>query len=236
MLALQRASSLAAILLATACVLHAETAVARLKSTAPEDVNLSGVWKINKGLSEDPQDALKERQQQARERMDAVRSVATPAVGGIVGGVVGAVLGGIANKDTAADPLTRAALEQLMKTEDQLTIEQQTRALTWKKSGSDPDMCTTGKAKPITLAGGETAKRRCGWQDGAFVVELKLPDGFVRTDRYQLAEDGNQLEISTEIKSPKGPMSSFEFKRVYDHVMPEPANTNGPVSTTPTAK
>src|SRR5687767_16004088 len=141
MRALRRASSLAAILLATGGVFYGQTAVARLKSTAPEDVNLSGVWKINKALSEDPQDALKNRHQQARERMDTVRSVATPAVGGIAGGVVGAVLGGIASKDPAADPSARASLEQLMKTEDQLAIEQQARALTWKRTGSDPDIC-----------------------------------------------------------------------------------------------
>jgi hypothetical protein len=228
MLALQRASSLAAILLATACVLYGETAVARLKSTAPEDVNLSGVWKINTALSEDPQDALEERHRQARERMDTVRSVATPAVGGIVGGIVGAVLGGIANKDPAADPSARASLEQLMKTEDQLAIEQQARALAWKRAGSEPDICTTEGARPITLPNGETARRRCGWNDGVFVVELKLPDGFMRTDRYQVAEDGNQLDISTEIKGPRGPMSSFAFKRVYDRMLtpPEPADPN----------
>jgi hypothetical protein len=214
---------------------------ADLKPTAPAKVDLTGLWRINPDLSDDPHEAV------ARKRRDAsgdaprggpagggrggsqggvvidAGDIFDGVFGGSVGGSVGGRRGGGGGTSDrpAGDPepaTMRMPLDAFLATLEEFEIAQQPDALTISTL-EQSDTCRPAEPGEAPLPGGDKGERRCGWRGSAWVTEVTAPNGVTRSNRYELRKGGRELVMISEVKGGKTPLSGLRIRRVYDRVV-----------------
>jgi hypothetical protein len=213
-----------------------------LKATAPQNVDLTALWKINEKLSDDPQEVLaRKRDEGVSGGSGAPAGPAGPAgpggvgrgrvstdidVGDIFGGTIGGHVGGgrrgRGGSREADDPepstSMRVPLDSFLATREQFEIEQHPDALTFRTL-DETTTCKPAEPDKAPLPGGELVDRRCGWQGAAFVIELKAPDGVTRINRYELRKSNQQLVMTSQVKGGRGRLRGLQIRRVYDRLV-----------------
>jgi hypothetical protein len=217
---------------------------AELKHTPPAKVDLSGLWKINPDLSDDPYKAV---EQKRRDSSEGRRRGGGGPMGGsgggarlpggivvdsgdILDGVFGGTVGGSAGTGRrgggtsdrpAGDPeptSMRVPLDSFLATLEQFEITQAPDAVTITTE-EETSTCKPAAPGQAPLPGGDPGDRRCGWQGNDWVTEIKAPNGVVRTNRFELKKGGRQLVMISEIEGGKAQLSGLRIKRVYDRVL-----------------
>ena len=213
---------------AVIAVVGANVALAGLKATAPKHVDLTGLWKINAELSDDPQEILDKRREKAMGRR-GMRG----GMGGMGGGMGRGPGGG---GDTGGPPDARRehgrhgredsddresmheSMERMLATQEQLDIKQDVDSVTLS-SIDDTSRCKSGATVQVSTPDGNLADRQCGWKRSTYLIELKSPKGLTRTEEYKLAKSGNQLIVVTQFKGGRGSLSGLKIKRTYDRLV-----------------
>jgi hypothetical protein len=219
-------------------------AASELKHTAPAKVDLTGLWKINPDLSDDPYEAVEKKRRDSaggsptgggpvgggggRRRggivIDAGDILEGVFGGGTTGGTGGGRRGGGSGGTSdrpSGDPepsSMRMPLDSFLATIDEFELTQQPDSLTISTL-DDTNTCKPADPGEAKLPGGDLGKRRCGWQDDTWVTEIEEPNGVKRTNRYELKKGGRQLVMTSEIKGSKSPLSGLRIKRVYESAL-----------------
>lgn len=225
-------------LLAALGVAGMDVALADLKSIPPKNVDLTGLWKLNPELSDDPQKAVETKRSDSA-GSGTMRRRGSGGPGGIVigNGKVGGTIsmpdwpgtggGGASTKGGTSDrpdddpePSTmKMPLDSFLATREEFEI-QQTPQEVKINTLEDSQTCKAAVPSKAPVPGGDMATQRCGWDGSAWVVELQIPgDELKRITRYQLRKKGTQLAMVTAIKGGKTPLSGLEIERVYDRIV-----------------
>jgi len=208
---------------------------ARLRDTAPKDVDLTALWKINAELSDDPLKVIARARTEENTGNPGRSSsggggTSTSGPGDVFGGVVfGGVIFGGGNGGAsggadrpANDPppmeSTRVPLDAFLATREQFEIVQSPDGMTIRND-EETSTCKPGETERVPLQGGELVEQRCGWDGDAFVIELVSPDGVKRTKRYELRDKGKQLHVLTTVKGGSGHLANLRIKRVYERLV-----------------
>jgi hypothetical protein len=240
-----REINLTSALLAAVAIAAASAVMAGdLKSAAPKKVDLTAIWKINPELSDDPQKVLAKKRDESSGRgpmgggggggggggstaHTRVGKADVDVGGGILGDVIAGTIGsgsrggGGSGDRPAADPEPtgmRVPLDSFLATREQFEIQQRPDALTISTL-DETSTCKPGTTEKVPLQSGETVERHCGWDGGAFVIELASDDGVKRINRYELHNGDRQLVLVSEIKGGHGQLRGLQLKRVYDRTV-----------------
>ena len=194
----------------TACIalVLPVSAHAGLDTTAPEGIDLTGIWTIDPKRSEDPKEAL----QKLREQGKARGPIGMSGMSGMdrMGGLGG--MGSQRPGSTEDRAAMREQMEQRLTASERIEVMQVPRAVEINLSDRVVS-CTSTEKSQVSMPDGEQADRLCGWDDDEFVVELKGTSGFNRTDRYSRGGDGQTLVVTTSMKGGRTP--ELKFKSVY---------------------
>lgn len=183
-------------LLSAALIVSGAT-FAGLKATPPKGIDLSGAWKLNAELSDDPQkimDDMRARMQERRFRGKGTND-------------------DMENTRAGGRPDPRGMFRRELETKTEFKIQQQAQTFTLK-SVNGTDSCKTKEKAQVSTFDGGLADRECGWSGKVFVIEIKPIEGPRRYERYELSQDGKQLITTTEIKGDRLP--GVKLRRVYD--------------------
>lgn len=186
---------------------------AGLELTAPEGVDLTGVWTIDRERSDDPKEALEELRAKAKDRLRGRAGGGFGGIGAIAGmGGVGAGMGGRRPPDGPDREAMRKRMEQMLSASERIELMQLQESVELNLSDRSVS-CTSTDEVQVSLPDGELADRLCGWDDGEFVVEFHGPDGLRRTDRYSQGADNQTLFVRTTVKG--GRMPELVLSSVY---------------------
>ncbi|HEV7443789.1 MAG TPA: hypothetical protein VGO18_14440 [Steroidobacteraceae bacterium] len=220
-------------------------ATERLDAAAPSGVNLTGEWKFNPNLSDDP-DKLADPDKAAPQRSPGSHRGHGGGRGGGGGGMP--PMGGpggtgflpvsltapgveeaappppVSTPPTGGTPRSRGvSINRLLKPPVHLSISQNEGTLTIKTDMPDgthtADQYTAGTSNTIPYGPDATADRSVGWRGPVFVVTITAKKAGWREDDFALDEDGH-LIMTTQTKG--GRLGSLEIKRVYDRVRGSP--------------
>lgn len=186
---------------------------AGLELSAPEGVDLTGVWVIDRERSDDPQEALEALHEKAKDRMRGRTGGGLGRFGAITG--MGGRGGGMDSRrppDGADREALRERMQQMLSASERIELMQLPDSVELNLSDRAVSCTSTDKAQ-VSLPDGELADRLCGWDDGEFVVELHGPDGFRRTDRYSQGADDQTLFVRTTVKG--GRMPELILNSIY---------------------
>ncbi|HEU4627387.1 MAG TPA: hypothetical protein VFS52_21715 [Steroidobacteraceae bacterium] len=225
--------------LAIVAAAAADVALADLKAEAPKNVDLTAIWKINPKLSDDPQQVLAKRRDEENNPggvPSAGRGGRGTTASGSYGDIFGGVLSGTIGKggihtgtgggtdadrpeaDPAPSSTMRMPLDSFLATAEQFEIEQRPDAMTIR-TVDETTSCKPGETDKVRMPNGDMVERHCGWQRGAFVIELVSDDGEKRTNRYELRHGEKQLVMTSEITGGHGKLRGLQLKRVYDRAL-----------------
>jgi hypothetical protein len=173
----------------------------RALAAGPSD--LSGRWKLNHDLSDDPREKMRESGEEGGSRRGGRA--------GFGGGRHGRFGGprktpeGDASRRPSFDP---EALETL-------SIVHHDRELRiTDAAGREHALFTDGRKIEEERSEG-TVKMRAEWKDGHIVVTTTPERGPKTVETYAVAADGSVLTVTTKIE---GRGRGFEYRRVYDAV------------------
>jgi hypothetical protein len=197
----------------------------RLSADAPSGVDLAGTWKLNRGLSDDPE-KLYEKFRLQRELKIAERPAPSVQRGDRRSRPADA--GGYPMEDPnnpqSAEFQAAAHRSHLNPYElgvfgtiprgDVVTIRQRADEI-YIFDGLADRSFTPGAQSVVSVPEG-VADQHSGWKAKAYVIDVKAQAGPETIERYQLSTDGKQLVA--EIQSNGGNMPSMKIKRVYDRV------------------
>jgi hypothetical protein len=218
-------------------------ATERLDAAAPSGVNLTGEWKFNPNLSDDP-DKLADPDKAPQRSPGSHRGHGGGRGGGGGGGMppmgspptaatgflpVSLTAPGIeeatplppvSTPATGATPTSRGmSINRLLRPPVHVSISQKEGTLIIKADMPDgthtADEYTAGTSNTIPYGPGGTADRSVGWRGPVFVVTTTAKKAGWREDDFALDEDG-RLIMTTQTKG--GRLGSLEIKRVYDRV------------------
>lgn len=164
--------------------------------------NLSGNWKLNHELSDDPL--------QKREEAIAKSGGARPPGGGPRGR-----RSGNAPEDARPDPLV--FFESL----DFLKIDHQDPKLVITDAAGREHVLSTDGHKIEEERSAGVARVKANWEDGHVVVRTVPERGPSLTETYSAAADGSQLTVLMEIEG-RGRMPDITIRRVYDFTTETP--------------
>jgi len=203
----------------------------RLSADAPSGVDLAGTWRLNRGLSNDPEQLYEKfRRQRAMHNEELPPPSAPPGRPHAPGG------GGAAATDSRADPNNPQSAESQAAANrshlnpydigvfgtiprgDLITIRQRPDEM-YIFDGLVDRSFTPGTQSVVSVPEG-VADQHSGWKSKAYVIDVKAQAGPETIERYHLSEDGKQLVA--EIQSNGGNMPSMRIKRVYDRVGDKP--------------
>jgi hypothetical protein len=226
-----------------AAILSVAAVGAEMKPTPPANVDLAGIWRINADLSDDPSKAVERKQSDSaggssRSPGGTMRRGTGPGgividagdiLDGVFGGGTGSgsssssrrTRGGGAGDRPEEDPepaSMRMPLDSFLATQEQFEIAQERDSLTIA-TVDEKSTCKPADPGKAPVPGGDLGKRRCGWQGSTWVTEITAPNDVVRTNRYELRKNGQQLVMTSEIKGGKSELSGLRIKRVYDRVL-----------------
>ena len=183
-------------------------ATERLAAAAPGGVNLTGEWKLNPNLSDDP-DKMGPDSDAAPKRSPGGHR----GRGGRGGG------GGMPPMGSGTGGYNYLPLALSVKAPAGLSITQKDHALIVKITMSDGtqtvDEYTAGTSTTIQFGHDGSAERVAGWRGPVFVVTTTVKKGPWREDDYALDDDG-RLIVTTQTKG--GRRGALEIKRVFDRV------------------
>jgi hypothetical protein len=197
---LSRASWIAAGMLAS--LIFCGLASAALKSSPPKDVDLSGRWKLNKELSEDPHGAIEYAREElkAKAKRKAGRSRRADSE---------------EERESSRFDHMADSLEEQITTPEEFAIQQEDGAFVLVLPEAT-DTCKANRKDEVLVSTGAKAERQCGWDKRAFVIELKPERGPTRTERYELDKENDRLIVTNQLKGERIP--EIQVKRVYERV------------------
>jgi hypothetical protein len=179
-------------------------------------VDISGRWRINDNLSDDPREVM----QQKKQEMRASRG----AGGGLEGGRGGRGGGGFGGgKFGGGGSRNQEEMQERFR-----QLEQGRRDITILQQGDDVTMIYAGGDTITVVADGKKHKRetkagevevRSSWQDLALEVTIKRYEGTEMTRLYRLSNEG-RLEVVSLIQLPRGD-ETIEIVTVYDEIRQE---------------
>jgi hypothetical protein len=181
--------------------------------------NLSGTWRLNKDLSDDPQQKMKDARSE---------SGGGGHSGGRHGGGMGHGWGGRSGgSGSGSGDDAQRPLEDMATAMQQLKIDHQNPAMTIEDGlGREHHLFTDGRKIEEERSYGGTTEIHAVWKDGHVVVTTQPEKGPRITETYVVAADGSQLTVTSKIEMRRG--GSVEIRRVYDAVKPLPAGTPTP--------
>jgi hypothetical protein len=214
-----------------------------LSEEAPTGPRLAGIWKLNRGASDDPQRIIDSLRAEAQKKINrAMNASAAPmeGPGGQGGGGRRHGQGGADSGDQipdiappqhgpGMDPLrnspTMHALREVLQRSDYLTIRQSAEQVSFDY-GTTVRNYTPGGHSVVSSENG-VADQNSGWSGKTFVVNIKPQVGPAIVEEYGLSPDGKHLVVKTRI----GPfeLSRVNLTRVYDPanaVVPNSGPTN----------
>jgi hypothetical protein len=201
-----------------------------LSTKPPRAANLTGDWKLDQALSEDPRGVMRAQHQSQGGGMrhggwgggmgggggggmgGGMGGGGMPGGGGMHGGGMhgghrsgGASQGGAGSGHGGplSDFLTQPAA---------VSIKQTAHDLNLVADGS-PTLYEYGEKVVASVQGG-VAERNSGWKGDDFVVKYKVQEGPVATRSYEVADGGKQLLVTTHIEGDH--MPKLEYRTVYD--------------------
>jgi hypothetical protein len=197
----------------------------RLSADAPSGVDLAGTWKLNRGLSDDPEKLYEKfRLQRAQRNGEQIRPAARrggPRSGGADSAAYpaedpndpgSAEFQGAANR-SRLNPYELGVFGTIPRG-DVVTIRQRADEM-YIFDGLADRSFTPGAQSVVSVPEG-VADQHSGWKAKAYVIDVKAQAGPETIERYHLSADGKQLVA--EIQSNGGNMASMKIKRVYDRV------------------
>jgi len=169
----------------------------------------SGVWKLNRELSDDPAQALKDMRGSSGGSSGWHGRGGRGRHGGSGGSGDGA-----GDSGGAAESPAFAALETLTirHSEPEVTIVD--------GAGREHPFTTDGRKSEEERARGGTTKVSAAWKDGRLEVVTAPERGPKWTETYAITADRTQLTVTTKIDGARG--GSATIRRVYDAVPDEP--------------
>jgi len=172
---------------------------ASLSSHPPHATDLSGDWKLDPSLSDDPRALMRQQRQHSGHGMHTQG-------GGAQGGHRGHGSGGFwgggrrgPNGDFLAQPAT-------------LSVHQSVSQLELVADGVSTDF-VYGEKVMASVKGG-AAERSSGWKGQAFVVKYDVSEGPKAARSYELNDGGKQLVVTTQVQGEGSP--SMKFRTVYE--------------------
>ena len=190
-------------------LLLADCATERLGTVAPAGVNLTGEWKFNPNLSDDPNNLVDPDKAPLQQTPRRHRGRTGPG-GGTGEPPMGSPGSGGYNFQPTVLPI---------KAPQHLSITQNGANLVIKIELPDgtqkTDEYVAGAATTVPYGKDNTAEQSVGWRGPVFVVTTNVKKGGHREDDFAL-DDSGHLIISTQAKNNRG--RDVEVKRVYDRV------------------
>jgi hypothetical protein len=204
----------------------------RLQPQAPTGVELQGVWKLNRGASEDPQKIIDAMRAEATKKIRSAMNAPPPATTVENGGGGQRHRGQGAGVDSTdqppsdefaqqalgpgGDPLrnspTMHALRNVLQRSDFLTIRQGAEQVRFDY-GTTVRSYTPGGRSVVSSENG-VADQTSGWDGKQYVIKIKPQVGPAMVEEYGLSPDGKQLIVKTHI----GPfeLAKVNLTRAYD--------------------
>jgi hypothetical protein len=192
---------------------------------ADEKPDLTGLWQLDKGLSEDPMEMRPERQLGGRRGGRAGGIGGGPAGGGWGGspggvggsrpGGMGAPAGGIAGRGRGSGASRDEMLQRMKKLQEsleQIEITQGESSLEIVFADGRKQTLTTNNKKNMVETPLGEAEIKARWRDGSLVVKTKV-DRRMTIETYHLATGGELLTVVVEATS-EGPRP-LSYKRIY---------------------
>jgi hypothetical protein len=152
---------------------------------------LSGVWKLNQGLTDDPSKVMR-------------------ASGGHGPGMHGSG----PNRE-GMDPQQIRARRQLLEAPSRLTITQTDNAVTFTESDGRVQTLTTDNKPQRLQLGTQAVDVKSRWDSGRLVKEMSLGDGLTLTETYAVTAEPRQLHVTVKLDGAHLPQP-INFRRVYD--------------------
>jgi hypothetical protein len=177
-------------------------ASAALKASPPKGVDLSGRWKLNKELSEDPHGAIEFAREElkAKAKKKAGRSKRVDSE---------------EERESSRFDHMADSLEEAITTPEEFAIQQEAAAFVLVLPEAT-DTCRASRKDEVVVSTGAKAERQCGWDKRVFVIELKPERGPTRTARYELDPENDRLIVTSQLKGERIP--EIQVKRVYERV------------------
>ncbi len=181
-----------------------------------QDVDLSGEWRLNEELSDDP-----------REKMQEMMSKRGSRGGGRGGGQSGGgMAGGRQGGRSGGGGSDRGGMGEEGQRRDgpfgdpeavkSLSIEYDAPALTVIDGAERARIVyTDGRKVNRDYGEGRLVEVKARWKKGVLQIDRKGERGSQR-ERYQLSEDGKRLTVEASVQM--GEMGKIEIRRVYDRV------------------
>ena len=157
---------------------------------------LAGDWSLNRALSDDPNDQLRN-----------VRGGAQPPGGRPPGG------GGRPPDGSPLDVIRRAA--------EGFAISQTDSTVTITYPDRDVTLFTDGRKQKVQVSEDVEAEYRAGWSQGRLAIERKLDRGITMTEEYSTQAGTGRLHVLTRLEGEPLPMT-IAFMRVYDPAEADP--------------
>lgn len=180
----------------------------------------SGVWRINRDLSDDPAQAWRDARGSSSNRSGGWRG------GGGGGRGHGRRSGGGDSDGQGSQSGQAPALAAL----DTLAIRHHEPQITIADgSGHEHHLTTDGKAAEEERSSGGTTKVSASWKEGHLEVVTVPEHGPKWTETYSVTADHTQLTVTTKVEGSRG--SPVTIRRVYDAVPAEPAAPPAPSPT-----
>jgi hypothetical protein len=170
--------------------------------------NLSGTWKLNRDLSDDPREKMRE----ARESGGGGGARGGGGFGGHRGGGRG---GGFRGRRRDAEPEGGSGdVEDVTRAFETLSIVHRDPELRITDGIGREHVLSTDDRRIEEERSAGTVKIRARWKDGHVVVTTTPEHGPTLTETYAVTADGSVLTVTTKVE---GRGRTFEFRRVYDH-------------------
>jgi hypothetical protein len=191
-----------------------------LSPDAPSGVNLAGTWKLDRAVSDDPEQIYdKIRRQRAERYADQAPpppprgtnpdvTSADPNGPQAIAAQTAAIIG-----TSHLDPFDMGVFGTIPRG-DVITIRQRPDEM-YIFDGTTDRSFTPGVKSVVSVPEG-VADQHSGWKSHDYVIDVKAQAGPETIERYHLSDDGQHL--LAEIQSRGGNMPGIKIKRVYDRM------------------
>jgi hypothetical protein len=209
-----RADPMRAVQYATAALFVVSLALAPAARAGDAPIDMSGTWKINRELSDDPQKVMEEQMKKMREEMGGRRVRGGLGRGGGFrgGGSRGTGGGGAGGMDREQ---ARERLRDMDRMREQVRIVQSGEEVAMIFSERDTiSVIADAVRRTHDTPAGEVAVTAY-WEGVRLVVTRELPDRPQTRQYYEINDDGN-LQITFEVTPPNG--EAFHIRSIYEEV------------------
>jgi hypothetical protein len=176
----------------------------------PSAVDLSGHWVLNRDLSDDAREKMREGMEGRGGRYDragwAGRRRRTGGTGGRGGGPMGSPPGGMGDDDA------RESMRAIFEPAEELAVTQTaTEVAVDEKFGRTRRLHPDGKKYKTDNGASEI---KTAWKEGKLVVETKRDRGMGVIETWELVPDASRIIVNVKMQGGFGP--SVTLKRIYD--------------------